>query len=123
MFIIIVPRNIVSKVIEEMERSGRYKLCEEIEGYKDNNVGLMFYEVEENKEMKKTFSITRKGLDTKKLDKKINQFKAEVGYDPYIFMNEESLDEFNIGVGILAKYCGYKVFRDDTKEFGEVELR
>lgn len=121
--LIIVPRDNVSNVVEEMERGGRYKVCEEIEGYKDNNVGLMFYEVEENEEMKKTFSITRKGLDTRKLDKKIDQFKTEEGYDPYIFMNEESLDEFNTGVGILAKYCGYKVFRDNTKEFGEVELR
>lgn len=120
---IIVSKDNVSNMVEEIERGGRYKLHEEIEGYKGNNVGLMFYEVEENKEMKKTFSITRKGLDTRKLDKKIDQFKTEEGYDPYIFMNEESLDEFNTGVGVLAKYCGYKVFRDNTKEFGEVELR
>lgn len=120
---IIVSKNNASNVVEEMERGGRYKLCKEIEGYKDNNVGLMFYEVEENKEMEKTFSITKKDLDTRKLDKKIDQFKTEEGYDPYIFMSEESLDEFNTGIGILAKYCGYKVFRDDTKEFGEVELR
>lgn len=121
--LIIVPRNNVSNVVEEMERGGRYKLCEEIEGYKNDNVGLMFYEVEENKEIKKTFSITKKDLDIRKLNRKINQFKIVEGHDPYIFMNEESLDEFNTEVGILAKYCGYKVFRDNTKEFGEVELR
>lgn len=121
--LIIVSKNNASKVIEEMERGSRYKLCEEIEGYKNDNVGLMFYEVEENKEMKKTFSITRKGLDTRKLNNKIDQFKIEEGYDPYIFMNEETLDEFTNGEGILAKYCGYSVFRDDTKKFGEVELR
>lgn len=120
--LIIVSRDNVSNVVEEMERGGRYKLCEEIEGYKDDNVGLMFYEVEENKEMKKTFSIIRKGLDTRKLDNKIAQFKMEAGHDPYIFMNKESIDEFNRG-GIVAKYCGYSVFRDDTKKFGEVELR
>ena len=121
--LIIVPRDNISNVVEEMERGGRYKLCEEIEGYKNDNVGLMFYEVEENKEIKKTFSITKKDLDIRKLNRKINQFKIEEGHDPYIFMSEESLDEFNTGIGILAKYCGYKVFRDDTKEFGEVELR
>ena len=119
---IIVSRDNVSNVVEEMERSGRYELCEEIEGYKDDNVGLMFYEVEENEEMKKTFSIARKGLDTRKLDRKINQFKIEEGHDPYIFMNKQSIDEFN-REGIVAKYCGYKAFRDDTKEFGEIELR
>ena len=42
----------------------------------------------------------------------------EEGYVPYIFMNEE----FNTGVGVLARYCEYKVFRDNTKKFGEVEL-
>lgn len=120
---IIVPKENVSNMVEEIERGGRYKLCEEIEGYKGNNVGLMFYEVEENKEMKKTFSITRKGLDTRKLNNKIDQFKIEEGYDPYIFMNKESLDEFTNGEGELVRYGGYRVFRDDTKEFGEVELR
>lgn len=47
----------------------------------------------------------------------------EEGYVSYIFINEEFLDEFNTGVGVLARYCEYKVFRDNTKKFGEVELR
>ena len=47
----------------------------------------------------------------------------EEGYDPYIFMNGKFLDEFNTGVGVLARYCEYKVFRDNTKKFWEVELR
>lgn len=73
--------------------------------------------------MKKTFSIVKNKLDMMKLDSKIEQFKAEEGHDPYIFMNEESLDEFHTGLGILAWYCGCRVFRDESKKFGEIELR
>lgn len=120
---IIVPRDNASRVIEEMERGSRYKLCEEIEGYKDDNVGLMFYEVEENEKMKKTFSIVKNRLDLRKLDEKIEQFKREKGYAPYIFISEASLDEFEGGWGYVKLYTGCRVYKDESKKFGEIELR
>lgn len=82
------------------------------------------------------FTITTKKLDFMKLNEKIHTYKLENGYKPYLFMNEDTIDELvNIiglscdgltGVqsnGLCGMYCAMKTFCDNTMQFGEVEMR
>lgn len=79
-----------------------------------------------------TFSIVEK-INTDKLNTKIAEFVYREGYEPYIFTNGETIDTLSCPDGsipitepcedLIGKYHGYKVFEDDTKSFGEIELR
>lgn len=66
----------------------------------------------------------------------IDKYQYSTGNtNPYLFMSqstinaitEYSFDNLCQGCtkanGIVGHYCGYKVFRDDTLNFGEVEIR
>lgn len=82
------------------------------------------------------FSIIQK-IDMNELDRMIGEYQCFTGeVNPYLFMNKSTIDAILTVDGILdlrqiyAKidgiagyYCGYKVFRDDTLDFGEVEIR
>ena len=89
-----------------------------------------------------TFSIVDK-INVDKLNTKIAEFVYREGHEPYIFANKETLDALvkpieqaemfanSWGIGLVSSYkgCftgmyrGNKMFRDDTLEFGEIELR
>lgn len=82
------------------------------------------------------FTITTKKLDFMKLNEKIHTYELENGYKPYLFMNEDTIDELiNIigfscdgltGIqsnGLCGTYCGMKTFCDNTMQFGDVEMR
>ena len=88
-----------------------------------------------------TFSIVDK-INADKLNMKITDFVYKEGYTPYIFVNKETLNalvkpieqelKFVSAVTgsttsfkscLVCKYHGYKIFRDDTLKFGEIELR
>lgn len=93
------------------------------------------------------FSIT-KGLDIGRLNRKIEEATSKLEMlqmeNPYIFMNEDTLDVFmdNLLVHeiktdaldesiprkyynqtIFGRYHGCKVFIDNDLEYGEIELR
>ena len=93
--------------------------------------------------MAEKFSIVKQ-LDTEKLSGRLSEFICKNWYNPYIFANNATLEalkkpyeqemkriEFiNGGVlaigtnkGLIGKYQGYKMFEDNTLEFGEIELR
>lgn len=96
--------------------------------------------------MSKKFSIA-KAVDIEKLGNQIERYEEETSHrDIYVFMNYDtietiknqtlgsilnypdfnsldtilSLKKYN---GLIGYYQGYKVFRDDTLSFGEVEIR
>lgn len=77
-----------------------------------------------------------KSIDIEKLNEKIAEFSITEAHNPYIFMNENTAREliaedvakypYNITIAnghVLAAYQGDKVFIDNTKSYGEVELR
>lgn len=83
------------------------------------------------------FSIIQK-IDLNELDDTINKYICLTGEtNPYLFMNKNTIDAiptvddtlYNLHQvcakvnGIAGYYCGHKVFRDDTLDFGEVEIR
>ena len=90
--------------------------------------------------MGKKFSII-KTLDIDKLDSEIEEYiciNNEV--DPYIFMSNETAEaiirhfdsinpvgftsnEQNLLNGKIAFYTGYRVFIDETKKYGDIEIR
>lgn len=93
--------------------------------------------------MAEKFSIIKQ-FDTEKLSRRLSEFICKNWYNPYIFANHETLEalkkpyeqdmkriEFIDGgvlvtgtnKGLIAKYQGYKMFEDNTLEFGEIELR
>ena len=89
--------------------------------------------------MTEKFSIIKQ-LDTEKLNEKIAYFVYENGHDPYIFANNTTLEALmkpykqemvftsfdgkkTLYKGLICKYQGYKMFEDNTLEFGEIELR
>ena len=91
--------------------------------------------------MTEKFSIVKQ-FDTEKLNEKTAYFVYENGHDPYIFANNTTLEvlmkpykqemkyvEFVDGgvikkaEGLIGKYQGYKMFEDNTLDFGEIELR
>ena len=89
--------------------------------------------------MVEKFSIVKQ-LNTEELNKKLSEFIYKNWYNPYIFVNHETLeslmkpyeddlscnkwDGYYIGhTGLIGKYQGYKMFEDNTLDFGEIELR
>lgn len=89
--------------------------------------------------MAEKFSIVKE-LDIEKLSEKIAHFVYENGHDPYIFANYTTLEALmkpcrqemiftsfdgkkTLYKGLICKYQGYKMFEDNTLEFGEIELR
>lgn len=82
------------------------------------------------------FNIIEK-FDVKKLDDKIYRFVQKKNYDPYVFLSlstynrllEETAGRYDLIYEVTlenangSEYEGYKVFIDNTKDFGEVELR
>lgn len=89
--------------------------------------------------MVEKFSIVKQ-LDTEKLSGKIACFVHENGYKPYIFANHGTLEVLKkpyaqditftrfdgkktLYKDLICKYQGYKMFEDNTLEFGEIELR
>lgn len=83
------------------------------------------------------FSIAQK-IDMDELNNMIDKYQCYTGEtNPYLFMNKSTIDAiptvdntiYNLqqiyakANGIAGYYCGYKVFRDDTLDFGEVEIR
>lgn len=85
--------------------------------------------------MVNNFNITNINID--KLNKNINEFQISNQFSPYIFMNSDTIGELikmagyhSVGMqvvieqeGIYGTYKGYKVFCDEEKGFGEIELR
>ncbi len=81
------------------------------------------------------FNITNINID--KLNKNIKEFQISNQFSPYIFTNSDTIGELikmagylpggMQGVieqeGIYGTYNGYKVFCDEEKGFGEIELR
>ena len=87
--------------------------------------------------MNRKFSIIQK-IDTTILDNMIYKYQCYTGEtNPYLFMNKNTFDAIPIvnstfydlskfrakANGITGYYHGCKVFRDDTLDFGEVEIR
>ena len=88
--------------------------------------------------MERKFSIVQK-INLDELTKKIDEYQCSTGEtNPYLFMNKSTIDAIptvddaiirNINQalakinGIAGYYHGYKVFRDDSLSFGEVEIR
>lgn len=78
-----------------------------------------------------------KSIDIEKLNKEIAKFPMIKSYAPYIFINENTARELiadsiveypyeNITIkhgNRFGTYKGNKVFIDNTKSYGEVELR
>lgn len=74
------------------------------------------------------------GIDRHKLSCLISNFVKEHGYGPYLFVSRDTLNELDSNLlnyqttlesstGIIGKYCGYKIFVDPSKKYGDVELR
>ena len=86
--------------------------------------------------MERKFSIIQK-INLDELIHKIDEYQCYTGEtNPYLFMNKSTIDAILIiddplynlqknceKVDGIAGYYGYKVFRDDTLNFGEVEIR
>ena len=72
-------------------------------------------------------------INTDELNTKIAEFVYREGHEAYIFTNGDTIDVLSYPDGsmtftepckdLIGKYYGYKVFEDDTKIFGEIELR
>lgn len=85
--------------------------------------------------MRDKFSI--KTIDFDLLDERIDNFINENGYEPYIFSNSKTFDSDDISLllrkrttlnkcfleGYICSYNGYKVIKNNTMPFGEIELR
>lgn len=87
--------------------------------------------------IKQKFSIAR-DIDIDKLNAKLKWFVETTGEThPYLFMRKSTIDALpscddvlsclnaisaNVN-GLAGYYHGYKVFRDDTLDFGDVEIR
>lgn len=86
--------------------------------------------------MKRKLSIIQK-IDVAELNNMIDEYQCTTGKtNPYLFMNKSTIDAISTVSDALynlqrictklngiADYRGYKVFRDDSLEFGEVEIR
>lgn len=89
--------------------------------------------------MSKKFSIL-KTIDIDKLYKDVNEYIYETGEkNPYIFMCKDTIEAISQEVmepymrrnnktyfdnnGVVAEYCGYKIFSNNELKFGEIELR
>lgn len=75
-------------------------------------------------------------VNMEKLNNEILMYKVEYKTDPYLFMSKgtfyalsedfsnstgETLSDWS--TGYFAKYNGYKIFRNDSLKYGEIELR
>ncbi len=87
--------------------------------------------------MNRKFSIIQK-IDLVELNNMIDKYQCSTGEtNPYLFMNKSTIDAiptidntlYNLQQicakvnGITGYYHGYKIFRDDTLDFGVVEIR
>ena len=88
--------------------------------------------------MSKKFSII-KTVDIDKLYTDVHKYVYETGEkNPYIFMCDDTIDAIAKEVmepymtkgkyfvaknGVVAEYCGYKIFSNNELKFGEIELR
>ena len=87
--------------------------------------------------MNRKFSIIQK-IDMSELNRMIDEYKISTDEtNPYLFMNESTinvipnaddtlydLNQICAKVnGIAGYYSGYKIFKDDSLDFGEVEIR
>lgn len=74
------------------------------------------------------------GIDRHKLSCHISNFVKEYGYEPYLFMSPDTVNELDSdpwnykmtlesSTGVISTYCGYRTFVDPSKKYGEVELR
>lgn len=85
--------------------------------------------------MKKKFSIV-KTIDMNKLRHEIYDYINDTGKEKFcLFMNEDTLTaisneiepsyKYNCSTlkGIMAAYCGFKIYSDNELKFGEVEIR
>lgn len=81
------------------------------------------------------FNIAKR-IDVDKLNEEIHKYSITEGDTPYIFANNETIKELDDKTGEIssfvyplhskyktALYRACKVFADNTKSFGEVELR
>lgn len=116
--------------------SVRIGIIVEIVSYLKNNV-----QSKERNEVSKAmkpdgFAITTKKLDFMKLNRKIHIYELENVYKPYLFMNEDTIDELvdiielscdgltgTQSNGLCGTYYGIKTFCDNSMQFGEVELK
>lgn len=86
--------------------------------------------------MSKKFSITKTKIDINKLVANIEEYSVINMTKPYVFMNKDTVDELISQVGykpdglwgvqsscMCGYFHGYKVFCDNTLNFGEVEIR
>lgn len=87
--------------------------------------------------MSKKFSIV-KSLDIDKLDKEIQEYiHISNNHNPYIFMSDATAEAiirqfdpmglFDTKIkdkkGHIASYTGYRVFIDESKKYGDIEIR
>ena len=87
------------------------------------------------------FSIVEK-VNVNKLNENIAAFIHKYNYEPYIFTSKDTIEALTkpieqdskfistvTGIDssfkscLIGKYSGYKLFEDNTKNFGEIELR
>lgn len=84
--------------------------------------------------MNRRFSIIKK-IDITKLNNEIYNYIKDTGKEnPVLFMNEDTIMEISNEIdpsckynpytlgGIVAAYCGFKIYFDDRLKFGEVEI-
>lgn len=84
--------------------------------------------------MNRRFSIVKE-IDMTKLHNEIYNYIKDTGKEnPVLFMNEDTIMEISNEVdplckynlfmpeGIIAAYCGFKIYSDDGLKFGEVEI-
>lgn len=85
---------------------------------------------------KNIFSIIQKRINYNKLQEMVDDYYCINMKEPYLFMNSETVEDMvkdlgfnkdglhgvNIG-GVCEQFQGYKLFCDNTLNYGEVELR
>lgn len=108
------------------------ELCEEF--------GIKYYfkgNERENIDMENksdVFDIKDITLNLNRLNEEISKFIATQNKEPYIFVNNDTIDllgdctprmelEYRLKSGLMGKYNGYKLFSNNDLELGEVELR
>lgn len=84
----------------------------------------------------KIIKITETSINFEKLNLEITKYECENRCSPYIFANEDTIDETANLIGFSSdgihgsekgyccgRYMGNKIFCDNTLQYGEVELR
>lgn len=84
---------------------------------------------------KNIFSIIQKRINYNKLQEMIDDYCCINMKEPYLFMNNETVEDivkdlgFNNGLpgvnisGVCGRFQGCKLFCDNTLNYGEVEMR